>query len=100
MFRCATYIEDMMSDRDADRALALKCPTCAGGMFRFGAPEAPMTCNNCGRSLARDELVEENGERIEAAFEEMAPELLGGAADKVRKALAKAFRASKSLGFK
>ena len=49
---------------------------------------------------ARDELVEENGERIEAAFEEMAPELLGGAADKVRKALAKAFIASKSLGFK
>lgn len=89
-----------MTDDESDRTLALQCPTCGSEEFRFGGPEAPVTCNRCERSFAREELVRENGERAEAAFEEMAPELLREAVETLRARLKKALKGSKSLTFK
>ncbi|MGV1683479.1 ECs_2282 family putative zinc-binding protein [Sphingopyxis sp. NJF-3] len=89
-----------MTDDASDRTLALQCPTCGSEEFRFGEPEAPVICDRCERSFAREELVRENGERAEAAFEELAPDLLREAADTLRSGLKKALKGSKSLTFK
>lgn len=89
-----------MSNDTTDRTIELQCPTCCDGKFRFGEADGSIICNNCGRGFSREELINENGELVETALEEMAPEFISAATDKIRAALRDALKGSKSLTFK
>lgn len=92
--------EDGMPDDKTDRTMELQCPTCGDSTFRFREADAPIICNHCGRSLTREELINENGELVETALEEMAPEFISASTSQIRSALRDALKGSKSLTFK
>lgn len=71
---------------DNSRVISLLCPICGYDQFesldgRYPDPdEAPdetmLKCGDCGATFTKEELFQENSERIEIAFEEMAETVL------------------------
>jgi uncharacterized Zn finger protein len=70
----------LMDEEKYERSVVLMCPTCGCTDFSEEDPseseEATVTCQSCGRTLRKDELIQENGEAIEAATDEMVEEVL------------------------
>ncbi len=72
---------------DLVREVQLVCPTC--GCTEFAMPEKAegaewngdevISCANCGRSMTRDELIEENSVAAENAVLDMEQEILNAA---------------------
>lgn len=86
-----------------NRSVSLLCPTCGCDQFEFdGAAETVQSakCVNCGRVLTKEQLIEENGETIEAHVKEMGQEITKDFAKEMRDTLRKAFRGSKTIKFK
>lgn len=64
------------------------CSTCGGHEFEYQTGDGPIRCTGCDRVFTRDELVRENGARIEAEVQELG----GEAVEEIRKEIKKAFK--------
>lgn len=73
---------------DYSRSITLQCSTCGGGDFEHDGDEGPVHCVGCNRNYTREELIRENGARIEAEVDEVKSEVLSD----VRKEFGKIFK--------
>lgn len=80
-----------------NRSIALVCSTCGGKDFEFEDDEGPVRCTGCDRVFTRDELVQENGEAIEAEVDELKAEVFKDIQRDFSDSLRKAFRGSKHI---
>ena len=63
--------------KDYSRSVSMQCGTCAGTEFEFDEDGGPIRCTGCDRVYAtKDELIAENGTRIEGQIEQMGSEVL------------------------
>lgn len=71
------------------RSVSMQCSTCGGTQFEFDEDGGPIRCTGCDRVYAtKDELIAENGARIEGEVEGMKSDILGD----VKKDLSKMFK--------
>ena len=64
--------------KDHSRSVSLHCSTCGGDQFEDDdeLEEGPVRCVGCGRTFAREEVIRENGEHVEANVEEIKDEVM------------------------
>ncbi|MBR3136293.1 MAG: hypothetical protein IKF10_04685 [Lachnospiraceae bacterium] len=84
--------------KDFSREVTLICPTCGNDQFEALDPniqdlrEAPdetqLRCPDCGLTITKGDLIQENSEKIEIAADEMAQDV----AKEFEKELAKALK--------
>lgn len=84
-----------MSDKYS-RRVSMQCSTCGGTQFEFQDKEGPIRCLGCDRIFAREELMRENGSRIDAEVEQIGKEVVSD----FRNKLHKAFKGSKHIKWK
>ena len=93
-----------MNSEKYTRSVRLLCPTCGSSDFAFeeGVDETiqVMTCASCEREFNKDELIQENGENIEAHLSELKEEVTKDLAAELRKSFKKAFSGNKNIRFK
>lgn len=87
-----------MATPNLDRSVEMICQTCAGTQFLHDPEnfETPIQCAGCNRVYTREELLAENGERLEIELDEMKKEM----ADYARKRFREAFRGLKHFKVK
>jgi uncharacterized Zn finger protein (UPF0148 family) len=73
---------------DYSRSVSMQCSTCGCIDFEFEDSEGPVRCTGCDRAFDRQELIRENGERIESHVNEIKSEVISD----VRKDLNKMFK--------
>jgi hypothetical protein len=56
---------------DYSQSVSMQCSTCGGNDFDFEDDCGPIRCVGCDRVFAREELIRENGARIETEVEEV-----------------------------
>lgn len=57
---------------DYSRSVSMQCSTCGGTQFEFDEDGGPIRCTGCDRVYAsKDELIAENGGRIDSEVEEI-----------------------------
>lgn len=61
--------------KDYSRSVSMQCSTCGGTQFEFGEDDGRIRCTGCDRVYAKDELIAENGARIDSQVEEMGSEV-------------------------
>lgn len=89
---------------DADkygRTISLLCPTCGGTQFEYESEDAddnsqPVKCPACGFITTKAELMEANGENIDAHVDEIKKQLLKD----VTQSLKDAFKGNKFIKIK
>ena len=64
------------------------CSTCGGTDFDFDGENGPVSCVGCDRIFSRDELLRDNGARIEAEVEDVKAQLVAD----IRKDFSKIFK--------
>lgn len=75
--------------KDYSRSVSMQCSTCAATEFEFDEDGGPIRCTGCDRVYAtKDELISENGARIDGQVDEIGKELLKD----VQKDLSKIFK--------
>lgn len=75
--------------KDYSRSVSMQCSTCGGTDFEFDEDGGPIRCTGCDRVYAtKDELIAENGARIDGQVDEIGKELLKD----VQKDLSKIFK--------
>ena len=74
------------------RSVSMQCSTCGGTDFEFEDSDGPVRCTGCDRTYDRQELIRENGERIDPHIDEMKSEIMSD----VRKDLSKMFKKFRS----
>lgn len=74
--------------KDYSRSVSMQCSTCGGTQFEFGEDDGPVRCTGCDRTYAREELIRENGARIDSQIEEMGADVFKD----VKKDLSKIFK--------
>ena len=93
-----------MPNRRHDRKIELRCPTCTGTQFQYDddldADNASVRCIGCDRVLAKDELIRENAENIDAHASEIGKKVIDDFALEMKRRLRSAFRGSKHIKFK
>lgn len=52
-------------------SISLHCPTCGGSDFEFENKEGPLRCVGCDRVFMKEDLIRENGARVEEKFKEI-----------------------------
>jgi uncharacterized Zn finger protein (UPF0148 family) len=61
---------------DYSRPVSMQCSSCGGTQFEFDE-DGPIRCIGCDRIYAsKDELIEENGARIEQQVEQMKSDIM------------------------
>lgn len=82
-----------MTTPDLNRSVEIICQTCAGTQFSHDPEnlDVPMMCVGCGRVYTREELLAENGERLELEMDDIKKEML----DYARTRFRDAFRGNK-----
>lgn len=85
-----------MNPERYNRSLTLICSTCGGQQFEYDEGDGPVRCTGCDRVFARDELIRENGEQIDAEVDAVKREVVSDLRDHLRKAL----KGSKFISFK
>jgi hypothetical protein len=85
-----------MSDDKYSRNVSMQCSTCGGTAFEFEDKGGPYTCKGCDRIYTREELLRENGGRIESEVDEVKGEIVKDLRDTLRKS----FSGSKFIKFK
>jgi uncharacterized Zn finger protein (UPF0148 family) len=102
--RVPTYWRDRMNPDKYNRSISLLCPTCGCSDFSYddGVNESiqVMTCASCEREFNKDELIQENSEKIDEHLSEIKEEVTKDVADELRKSLKKAFSGSKNIRLK
>lgn len=73
---------------DYSRSVSMQCSTCGGTDFEFKDGSSPARCVGCDRVYSGDELIRENGGRIESEFEDMKVQFVAD----IRKDLSKMFK--------
>jgi uncharacterized Zn finger protein (UPF0148 family) len=76
-----------MSDDKFSRQVTMQCPTCGGTQFAFENKAGPFRCVGCDRTFQREELMRENGHRIDDELEAMKGEVVKDLRDRLRKSL-------------
>lgn len=61
--------------QDYSQSVSMQCSTCGGGDFEFEDDNSPVRCVGCDRIYAREELIRENGARIDSEVEGMKAEI-------------------------
>jgi DNA-directed RNA polymerase subunit RPC12/RpoP len=61
---------------DYSRPVSMQCSTCGGTEFEFDEDGGPIRCTGCDRIYAKDELIKENGGRIDQHVEEMKSDIM------------------------
>lgn len=90
-----------MDDGKYNRSIAMRCSTCGGTDFEYEPEdEGPIRCTSCDRIFTRDELIQENGENIEANVDEIGQEVVADLEKQMQDGLRKAFSGSKFIKFK
>lgn len=91
-------------NNDLNRAVPVNCPTCGGTLFADPDPGGDdsrvVKCQGCGRELTIAALVEENGENVATHLDEMLPEVLKVAKNRIHDQLNNAFKGNKHIKFK
>lgn len=85
-----------MADDKFSRRVSMQCSTCGGTQFEFEDDAGPFRCVGCDRTFAREELMRENGGRIEGEVDAMKDDVVRYARDQLRKA----FKGSKHIKLK
>lgn len=57
--------------RNYSKDVSMQCSTCAGAEFKFDDANSLAQCVRCDRIFTREELIRENGARIESEMEFM-----------------------------
>lgn len=70
------------------RPVPMQCTTCGGMEFELDEESGSVHCTGCDRTYDRQELIQENGGRVDAHFDEMKSEIMAD----VRKDVAKMFK--------
>ena len=73
---------------DYSRSVSMQCSTCGGADFEFEDESSPVRCVGCDRIFMREELVRENGARIESEVEDVKAQLVAD----IRKDFSKIFK--------
>lgn len=73
---------------DHSRSVSMQCTTCGGAEFEFESGSSPVRCTGCNRIYMREELIRENGARIESELKNVKADI---AAD-IRKDFSKMFK--------
>lgn len=81
---------------DIKRSVEMQCSTCGGTQFEFEDKAGPFRCVGCDRTFTREELMRENGSRVESELEDMTSGIVKDARDQLRKA----FSGSKNFKIK
>jgi transposase-like protein len=84
---------------DADKysgRVSMQCSTCGGTAFEYESGDGPYRCKGCDRTFTRDELLWENGGRIESEVQEVKSDIVND----LRSELRNAFSTSKYIKFK
>lgn len=90
-----------MNAANYNRSIPLNCPTCGSTEFGSDHEEASLvTCQSCGKTLTRDELVDENGENIAEHVNEVKAQVLKDVTEELRNTIKKAFKGNKNIRFK
>ena len=85
-----------------NRSIPMNCPTCGGTDFEIpdGNEAQPVTCVRCGRTIRRDELIQENGENISEHVKEVKAEVLKDIKKEFTDSLRRAFKGNKNIRIK
>lgn len=87
-----------------DRQIVLLCPTCGNRDFQLNqngeCSEDTIVCPSCNRTMTRAELLNENGETIDLALEEVSATALADAEVEIRKMLIDAFKGCSNVRIK
>ncbi len=62
---------------DYSRSVSMRCSTCGVTDFEFEDEDSPVRCTGCGRIFAREELIRENGAKIESEVEQIGAQIIG-----------------------
>ena len=73
---------------DYSRTVSMQCSTCGGTDFEIEGESSPVRCAPCDRIFIREELVRENGARIESEVEDVKAQLVAD----IRKDFSKIFK--------
>jgi uncharacterized Zn finger protein (UPF0148 family) len=91
----------MMDDGKYNRLIVMHCSTCGGTDFEYDPEDdGPIRCTSCDRVFTRDELIQENGETIDANVDEVKKEVVADLEKHMRDTLRKAFSGSKFIKIK
>lgn len=72
------------------RSMSMLCSTCGGAEFEYENDDGPFWCTSCDRIYAtRDDLIGENGARIDNQVEEIGQQVVKDFHDDLRKAFKK-----------
>lgn len=72
-------------ENDLSRSVSMQCSTCGGSEFANDERANSIRCSGCGRVYAREELIQENGGRIDAEVDAIKTALI----DEIRKDFSK-----------
>lgn len=85
--------------KDLSREVSMLCPVCGNDQFESLDEQYPdpseasdstlLKCSDCGATYTKEELFQENSEKIELAVEEMKEEILQEVEKELKKALKK-----------
>lgn len=73
---------------DHSRSVPMQCSTCGGTAFQFESDSSPVRCTACDRIYMREELIRENGARIESELEDVKAQIVTD----IRKDFSKMFK--------
>lgn len=73
---------------DYSRSVSMQCSTCGGTDFEFEDESSPVRCAGCDRVFTHEELIRENGARIESEVEDVKAQIVAD----IRKDFSKMFK--------
>lgn len=84
-----------------DRSVALLCPTCGNSEFSHdnadGQVAELLTCGNCGLEISKNDLIQANGENLQAHVQEIGQAVVKDIQKELHESLKKAFGNSKNI---
>ena len=86
-----------MGTEKFSRSIGLICSTCAVSDIEYDNEAGPIRCKSFDRVFTRDELIAENGERIEAEIEVTKSEIVNDLTKDFRERLRKSLSGSKHV---
>lgn len=85
--------------KNLDRNVSMLCPVCGNDQFESlnpewddcaGAPDdTKFRCSDCGKVLTKEELIDENAEKIEIAVDELKKDAMKEVEKELKKAMKK-----------
>lgn len=89
-----------MKNDKYDRQINLLCPACGNTQMEYLEYYEDVKCICCGRLTTHDQLIEENGESIDLAINDIKKEVSKDMQKRLDKILKNAFKGSKNIRIK